>query len=69
VTDEEDDGTDDERTLVDLKRKRGTSTTQEGASCPSGELLPSLPKKPRVTARKRKAVIPIDGDDNDEQPR
>jgi hypothetical protein len=68
VTEEEDEDTDDDRTLVDLKTKREPSTSQEGASSPGGELFPSHPKKPRVTARKRKATTVAGGDD-DEQPR
>jgi hypothetical protein len=59
LIEEENEDSDDDRTLADLKRKRGGDTSQEGASSPSGELSPSHRKKPRVTAR----------NNNDEQPR
>jgi hypothetical protein len=48
LVDEEDERTDDDHTLVELKRKRGASTCQEGVSSPSGEIFPTPPKKPRV---------------------
>jgi hypothetical protein len=56
VTDEDDD-TDDDLTLADFLKKSSMTTSQEDTNLPGGELLPSHPKKPRVTARKRKAII------------
>jgi hypothetical protein len=67
MTNDEGDDTDDDLTLADLLKKSSMSTAQEDTSLPDGELLPSHPKKPMVTARKHKATIFIV--DDDEQSR
>jgi hypothetical protein len=51
---EEDEGTDDDRTLAEVIRNIKMSTTQGEASSPSGVLSPSYPKEARVAAQKRK---------------
>jgi hypothetical protein len=51
---EEGDETDDDRTLAEVIKGNSMKTSKEGASSPSGDLLPSHPKKPRVTTRKRR---------------
>jgi hypothetical protein len=43
-------GSDDDRTMVDLKRKRESGTSKGGASSPGGGFFPIPPKKPRVAA-------------------
>jgi hypothetical protein len=50
---EEDEGdeSDSERTLAEVIKGKSRKTSHECASSPSGDLLPSNPKKPRVTAR------------------
>jgi hypothetical protein len=69
VIDDEGDDTDDDLTLVDFLKKSSMSIAQEDTSLPGGELLPIHPKKPRVTALKRKATIFAIDDDDNEQPR
>jgi hypothetical protein len=54
VSEEEDEGTYDDRTLVEVIKSKKMSTSQEGASSPGGGLFPSHPKKGRVAARKCK---------------
>lgn len=69
VTEEEDEDTDDDRTLADLKRKRGAGTSQEDMSFPCGAIFPVPSKRPRVAAWKRRAIISAcDDDDDDKQP-
>lgn len=69
MTEEEEENTDNDRTLADLKRKREASTSQEAARFPGGELFPNHPKKPRATAWKRKATTSTSDDYNNEQLR
>jgi hypothetical protein len=69
LIEDEDEGTDDDCTLADLKRKRRASTSKEGACSPSGELFSSIPEKPIVTMRKRPATSSAGGNVNYEQPR
>jgi hypothetical protein len=54
VSEEEEEGTDNDCTLAEVIRSKKTSATQEGASSPGGDLFPSHPKEARVAARKRK---------------
>lgn len=64
---EEEAGTDGDRTLVNLKsKKRSKYRPRRSKLSPGGELLPSHPKKPRVTVQKCKSIILTVGDDDDE---
>jgi hypothetical protein len=58
VSEEEGEGTDDSRTLVEVIK-----TSQEGRNSPGGELLPSHSSKQRVTTRKCKASASPGGDE------
>jgi hypothetical protein len=55
VSREEEEESDDNHTLVEVIRSNKTGTLQEEANSPNVDLLPSHPKKPRVTTRKRRA--------------
>jgi hypothetical protein len=65
---EEGDETDDDRTLAEVIKGNSMKTSKEGASSPSGDLLPSHPKKPRVTTRKHRESASLGGND-EETPR
>lgn len=66
MTDDEGDDTDDDLTLRDHLKKSSTSTIQEDASPPDGELLSSYPKKTRVgTWKRRSTIFAVDDDDNE----
>jgi hypothetical protein len=65
---EEGDETDFDRTLAKVIKSKSMKTSQEGASSPGGNLLPSHPNNLRVTARKRRASASPSGDD-EETPR
>jgi hypothetical protein len=54
VTDDEDDDTDDDLTLADLQRKRGTSSVRKMQALLVLN-LPSHPKKAKVSAQMRRA--------------
>jgi hypothetical protein len=41
---EDNEGVDDDRTLVEVMKGKRTRTSQEGMSSPGGDLLPSHPK-------------------------
>jgi hypothetical protein len=64
---EDNEGTDDDKTLAEVIKGDKMKTSQEVASSPNGVLLPSHPKKSRVTARKRRASTLLGGDE--ETPR
>jgi hypothetical protein len=68
VSEEEDEGTDNGRTLVNVIKTKKAKTSQESASSPGGDLLPSHSSKQRVTAQKHK-VRASPGDDEDETPK
>jgi hypothetical protein len=68
VSEEEDEETDDGRTLGELQRKKGTSTSQESPSFTGSELFPSPPRKSWATARKWKSSAIASSSDGD-QPR
>jgi hypothetical protein len=59
---EEGDETDSDRTLAKVIKSKSMKTSQEGTSSPGGDLLPSHPKKPRVTTCKRRASASLGGD-------
>jgi hypothetical protein len=67
---EEEDGDeiDSNRTLAEVIKSKSMKTSQEGASSPGGNLLPSHPKKPRITARKRRPSA-LPGGDDEETPK
>jgi hypothetical protein len=61
VSGEEEEQSDDHRTLAEVIRSNKIGTSQEGSNSPN--LLPSHPKKARVTTRKRRAsASPSDSD-------
>jgi hypothetical protein len=62
VSGEENEGTDDDHTLVEMMKNKKTKTSQEGANSPSGDLSPSHLNKPRITTLKRKVSISPGGD-------
>jgi hypothetical protein len=68
ISGEEDEGTDDDRTLAEVIKGKRKRTSQEGMSSSGGDLLPNHPKKPRVASQKRRACA-SPGDVGDETPR
>jgi hypothetical protein len=64
VSEEEDEGTDDGRTLVEVIRSNKAKTSKEGASSLGDDLLPSHSSKQRVTARKHKTSASPGGDED-----
>jgi hypothetical protein len=61
---ENDEGTD---ALAEVIKGKSMKTSQKGANSPGGDLLPSHPKKPRVTTRKCRASA-LPGGDDEETP-
>jgi hypothetical protein len=57
INSEEDQDSNDSRPLAEVMKGKGKKTTQESADSPGGDLLPSHPRGPRATDRKRKASV------------
>jgi hypothetical protein len=68
VSEEDNEGTDDDRTLSDVMKGKKAKTSQEGQSSSGSDSLPSHPKGLRATTRKCKASA-VSGGNEDERPR
>lgn len=64
LSEEDDEGTDDDRTLADVLKGKNAKTSQEGLGSPGADSLPSHPKGLRAATRKRKDSAVLDGDCN-----
>jgi hypothetical protein len=65
---EESDETNSDCILAEVIKDKSMKTSHKGVSPPGGDLLPSHPKKPRVTAQKCRASA-LPGGDDEETPR
>jgi hypothetical protein len=65
VSEEEDEGTENGRTLAEVIKSKKEKTSQEGGSSHGGELLPSYSSIKRVTTQKRKASVSPGGDEEE----
>jgi hypothetical protein len=58
---EEEKGTDDDRTLVDVIRSKKTSASPEGAISPSGNSLPESPEETPCCSSESVGLAPLQG--------